>query len=937
MLCDVKKFILAIALTSLWMTPVRAAEAPLPKADGAAALPNPIMFVGQVPTPDDFTTVASTFGNHDPQQTRAPRGGDLFILYPSGTLKNVTRTAGFGNAGFQGANSIAVREPSVHWSGTKALFSMVIGAPTAQFQVKTFKWQIYEVTNLGEGQTPVVTKVPNQPAAFNNVSPFYGTDGRILFTSDRPRSGESHLYPQFDEYETAATVTGIWSLNAQTGDLRLLNHAPSGAFTPFVDSFGRVIFTRWDHLQRDQQADADADEPGTFGTFDFSDESSGAQKLNQRVEIFPEPRGGNTPPGSNLVGNNINHFFPWMMNEDGTSEETLNHIGRHELHNFFARSFNDDPAVVEFGYFDGIRFNTNSIESTFQLKEDPLQAGLYYGVDAPEFETHASGQIVSFTAPPEQNPDQIQINYITPRSTRGTFDPPAPDDHTGHYRDPLPLSDGQLLAAHTAETRGDDNIGTGQAPQSRYDFRIKPLTEQQDGFYTPGAPLTAGIQANITYWSPDVSIQWSGMLWELSPVEIIARPIPETATTPLEQPELNAFTAANVDLQQFREYMIEHNLALIVSRDVTTRDKNDKQQPFNLRVPGGVSHIVNPAQKTYDVPNMQLYQGDQVRGIGGTPDPNNPALMTGGRQGRRVLARKMHDPAAVAANPPATVTPQGNVQVALDGSVAAFVPARRAMTWQLADPNHTGVVRERYWLTFQPGEVRVCGSCHGVNTANQLNQNAPVNTPSALTALLQFWKGTQAGAPVAPTNFSATATSPTTVQLSWTASAGGSPSIQYEVARASAGSPFAIVATTASTSINDAVVGGVAYIYKVRAVDTGGTSPYSSPDVATTFFFTDDPLVQQSTRVKIVHLTELRQAVNAMRAAGGLAPASFTDPTVTNATKVRAVHWLELRTALSQARTSLGLSSVTFTDASLTAGTTKVRVVHVAELRNGVR
>ena len=929
-----KKWIAAIGVMVLWITSGGAADAPRVES---VALPNPVMFVGQVPTPFDFTTVASTFGNHDPHQTSAPRGGDLFILYPSGTLKNVTRTAGFGNAGFQGASSIAVREPSVHWSGTKALFSMVIGAPTQQFQVKTFFWQIYEVTNLGEGQAPVITKVPNQPASFNNVSPFYGTDGRILFTSDRPRNGAAHLYPQLDEYETAPTNTGIWSLNPANGDLRLLNHAPSGAFTPSIDSFGRVIFTRWDHLQRDQQADADADEPGTFGTFDFSDESAGAQKLNQRVEIFPEPRGGNTPPGSNLVGNNINHFFPWMMNEDGTSEETLNHIGRHELHNFFARSFNDDPAVIEFGYFDGIRFNTGVVENTFQLREDPLQPGLFYAVDAPEFETHASGQVVRFSAPPHQNPDQIQVHYLTPRSTRGVFDPPAPADHSGHYRDPLPLSDATLLAAHTAETRGDDDIGTPGNPQSRYDFRLKPLTVQPDGFHLPGASLTGGIPASISYWSPDSLVQWSGTLWELSPVEIRARPIPAPATTPLEQPELNAFTAANVDLQQFRQYLIEHNLALIVSRDVTTRDRNDKQQPFNLRVPGGVSHVVNPAQKTYDVTQLQLYQADQVRGIGGTPDPGNPALITGGRQGRRVLARKMHDPAAVAANPAATVTPQGSVQIALDGSLAAFVPARRALTWQLADANHTGVVRERYWLTFQPGEVRVCGSCHGVNTKTQLNQDAPVNTPSALTALLQFWKGLQAGVPAAPTNLSATATTTASVQLSWTASAGATPTTQYEVWRASAASPFALRLTTAATSITDTVSAGNAFVYKVRAVDTAGASPYSPPDAATTIFFTDDPLLAGVTQVKATHLAELRQGVNAMRVAAGLAPATFTDSTVSNAIRIKAAHCQELRTALNQARAALGLSGVTFTDATITTGGTKVRAVHLQELRDGVK
>lgn len=897
----------------------------------SVAIPNPILFVGQVPTPFDFTTVASTFGNHDPHPTRAPRGGDLFILYPSGTLKNVTRTAGFGNTGFQGASSIAVREPSVHWSGTKALFSMVIGSATQQYQVNnSYRWQIYELTNLGEGQTPVITKVPNQPESFNNISPIYGTDGRILFTSDRPRNGEVHLWPQLDEYEEAPTVTGIWSLNPVNGDLRLLNHAPSGAFTPSIDSYGRVIFTRWDHLQRDQQADADAENPGEYGTFDFSDETAGAQKLNQRVEVFPEPRAGNTPPGSNLVGNNINHFFPWMINEDGTSEETLNHLGRHEMFNYFARSLNDDPAIVEFGYFDGIRFNTSIVENTFQLREDPLEPGVFYATDAPEFETHASGQLLKFSAPPEQNPDQIQFHYITPRVTRGVSDPPAPADHSGHYRDPLPMSDGTLLAVHTAETQRDTNTGTGTNPQSRYDFRIKPLAQQQNGFYLPGAPITGGIQATISYWSPDVLIQWTGTLWELSPVEIRARPIPAPATTPLEQPELAAFAAANVDVALFRQYLTENELSLIVVRDVTTRDENDKQQPFNLRVPGGVSHIVNPAQKIYDVTRMQLYQADQVRGIGGTPDPNNPALVTGGRAGRRVLARTLHDPAAVAANDPATVTQQGSAQIALDGSVAAFVPARRAMSWQLADANHTGVVRERYWLTFQPGEVRVCGSCHGVNTKNQLDQPAPTNTPSALTALLQFWKTKQALLPSRPASFTATATTATSVTLSWTASAGAT---QYEIARASATSPFVNILTTSSTSVSDSVSAGNTYIYKVRALDgSGGKSLYSAPDAATTIFFTDDPLVAQVSPVRATHLTELRQAVNAIRAAAGLTPATFTGGSM-----IQAAHTQELRAALTPARATLGLSTTPFTDPTLIAGATQVRAVHLQELRDGVK
>ena len=67
------------------------------------------------------------------------------------------------------------------------------------------------------------------------------------------------------------------------------------------------------------------------------------------------------------------------------------------------------------------------------------------------------------------------------------------------------------------------------------------------------------------------------------------------------------------------------------------------------------------------------------------------------------------------------------------------------MTWQLTSPTGEATVRERYWLTFQPGEVRVCSACHGVNSKDQLGDAPPQNSPEALRALLRTWKATQPG------------------------------------------------------------------------------------------------------------------------------------------------------------------------------------------------
>ncbi len=698
-----------------------------------STLVNPILFVTQVPIAADFTTITATFGNHQASMDSVGRGGDLWIRYPDGSLKNLTKEAGFGVEGFQGKNAIAVRDPSVHWDGKKAIFSMVIGAPADQYVYEDYTWQLYEITGLGSNETPVISQVPNQPP-YNNISPIYGTDDHIIFTSDRPRDGQAHLYPQRDEYEEAPTVSGLWRLEPSTGDLKLLNHAPSGDFTPIIDSFGRVIFTQWDHLKRDQQADADKFAGGENGTFNYSSEAPDAKRLNDRTEVFPEPRVEEELAGTNLNAHDFNQFFPWTILEDGTEGETLNHAGRHELMSGDARgylvpSFTNDPALAEF-YKDSAT-NPNYIENLFQIKEDPKNPGRYVGINTPEFGTHASGQIVSLDAPPGLPASKIKISFITdPATATGVDDGQTPDPaHSGLYRDPLVLADGTIIAAHTSEKRRDQQGDS--ATDSRYDFRLTTLKKLPNGLWAEDAPLTAGIKKELSFWSPDVKVTYSGNLWELQAVEVKVRQRPARLSIPLATVEQNVFTQAGVDVNELRSYLEQNQLALAIMRNVTTRDTAEKQQPFNLHVANSTTQTLGSSfqtgDKIYDIAYMQFFQADLIRGIGGTSDP---------QAGRRVLAQPLHD---VTANPIST-GPTGSVAIAKDGSVAAFVPANRAMTWQLTDDAGNAVVRERYWLTFQAGEIRVCSSCHGLNEKDQAGNPVPENAPEALKLLLDEWK-----------------------------------------------------------------------------------------------------------------------------------------------------------------------------------------------------
>ena len=62
------------------------------------------------------------------------------------------------------------------------------------------------------------------------------------------------------------------------------------------------------------------------------------------------------------------------------------------------------------------------------------------------------------------------------------------------------------------------------------------------------------------------------------------------------------------------------------------------------------------------------------------------------------------------------------------------------MAWQLTSDDGTPVVRERYWITFQPGEIRLCTSCHGLSSVDHAGAASPQNTPEALTTLLEHWE-----------------------------------------------------------------------------------------------------------------------------------------------------------------------------------------------------
>lgn len=680
----------------------------------------PIAFVTQVPvTGDTFAKITSTFAHHRPD-SGTPRGGDLLLAYPRNdggyTVRNLTQEAGLGGA-FSGANALAVRDPAPHWSGTRLLASLALGTAGST------RWQIYEFTGLRAGETVRARRLP-QPAGTNNISAVYDSDDRIVFSSDIPRAGPgaTHLM-QCDEYESQPTVSGLWRLDPASGDVQLLHHAPSGAFRPTVNSFGRIVFTNWDHLQRDQQA-------GASGYFNWRDESAGAatEPISGNAvvkEVFPEPRFNAPAPFNDHA---FNFFLPWMLNQDGTGAETLNHVGRHEFGMYSAPSRRDlglssldGPSGVNAGL--GVR-----LTSFHYLREDPRRPGTYYAVAAPEFGSHGGGMVVSLRGGPGVKPQDMKVTLVTAPETR---DPGGP----ALYRSPLPTSDGRLLATASHVT-GQATSGSSV----RYEYRLYWLGAKGSyQAYDAGTPLVSGTETTKVL-PGDANPR---RLWELDPVELRPTPPPpRTTMEALEAPEQTIVdqvaqtggTTAAALMSELQELLRRNDLALVTMRNVTRRDGFDRQQPFNLSVLGSSTQSVRPnSGDPLGIDHFQIFEGMQLRG---TP-----------KDCRRVIAQPMRAP-TVGGKPanPGTAALPGAVRIAADGSVAAIVPARRALTWQLvnstdrdADPvkGTDGVVRERIWISLQPGEVRACPACHGVSERDQTGSTGPTNAPQALKTLLE--------------------------------------------------------------------------------------------------------------------------------------------------------------------------------------------------------
>jgi hypothetical protein len=122
-----------------------------------------------------------------------------------------------------------VRDPQVHYDGTKILFSYRRGEQP--------QYHLYEIRVDGTGLRQL-TKGP-----FDDIEPTYLPDGGIMFCSSRCRRAVG-CFP--------SPVATLYRCDSSGKHIRPISASPFTDNTPWMLPDGRILYTRWEYVDRNQ-------------------------------------------------------------------------------------------------------------------------------------------------------------------------------------------------------------------------------------------------------------------------------------------------------------------------------------------------------------------------------------------------------------------------------------------------------------------------------------------------------------------------------------------------------------------------------------------------------------------------------------------------------------------------------------------------------------
>ena len=185
----------------------------------------PLVFVKQVPS--GFSHQLTQYAGH-----RARPGGGIFVLDEPGQSMQVRRL----DHGLPMGSPLHL---DVSWDGQRVLFAYCETDPHATAWLANMDqfYHLYEMSADGSG----LRQLTDGP--FDDFSPRYLPNGKILFLSTRRGGfhrcgrGPCHVY-------TMATADGDGS------NVRVISFHETHEWDPAVLNDGRIIYTRWDYVDR---------------------------------------------------------------------------------------------------------------------------------------------------------------------------------------------------------------------------------------------------------------------------------------------------------------------------------------------------------------------------------------------------------------------------------------------------------------------------------------------------------------------------------------------------------------------------------------------------------------------------------------------------------------------------------------------------------------
>ncbi|HJN15956.1 MAG TPA: hypothetical protein QGH10_10715, partial [Armatimonadota bacterium] len=182
---------------------------------------NELVFATRGIDPDGHWYANFSYWSNNPTRTLYHEGGQLYKL----DLKTGHAVALIDDpAG-------GVRDPQVHYDGEKILFSYRKGGQPF--------YHLYEINTDGTG----LRQLTDGP--YDDIEPTYLPDGDIIFCSSRCNRMVNCYYVR---------VAVLYRCDGGGGDIRPLSANVEQDNTPWVLADGRVIYQRWEYVDRSQVA-----------------------------------------------------------------------------------------------------------------------------------------------------------------------------------------------------------------------------------------------------------------------------------------------------------------------------------------------------------------------------------------------------------------------------------------------------------------------------------------------------------------------------------------------------------------------------------------------------------------------------------------------------------------------------------------------------------